>query len=261
MPEIRWILLTLTAALVGGHARADIPPPPGRTRVSYAFQIDAVPAGMTAIAFPGYSGEPDSHVIRLQPGVDVPSFQGYTPGLYLLPGADAAALSGKADDAVTAHLAATGRQCLLKIPRVFEVDTITGIEKMTDVIRLDATGTTCEARLVRTIYEGPGGQRGEGALDAAGNRTPPAPFGSDLPNVNDSGFARGALPTPAAPVAPTTPVATAPVSPAAQPPAATKPRVGAGCSVRAGDEGGHPTVLSLLALAILALARRPRSRR
>jgi len=241
----------LVAALAGTRARADLPPPDGMTRVEYVFRVDAVPAGTTLVGFPTYNLDDNgSSVVVLVAGKDVRSVQGYRPGIHALAAADAAGLP-REQQAIAAYLKAKGRPCLKEVPRVFQVATSTGITKMTDVIHVDASPGRCSASLVNTIYEGPGGQRGEGGVDAEGNRRPPAPFGSkDVPDVTQSGFATASTPvTPAIAGAPTS-ASPAPATPPASPEA---PRT-AGCSVAPSSAGPW-----LLAVPIVLLARRRRS--
>lgn len=252
MLDLRVVLAALTVALVSADALADLPPPEGETRVDYTFTIDAVPAGMTVIGFPSYNFKtPDTHVVLVQPGEEVRMFQGWTPGLYVVPSADAADVTGS-DDAVKAYLAAKGKQCLTKVPRVFSVATTSGVEKMSDVIHLDASTSGCTATLARTRYEGPGG-KGEGGVDASGKRTPPSPFGADLPDVRASGFVLATTPAPATPTSTPTPVATPASAPA---PSTAPPASTSACSLRTDRNDGALTLLLTLLLGVTARPRR-----
>lgn len=230
----------LLAALVRTPARADLPPPAGQTRVQYLFRIDGVPHEIAVIAYPTYNSRDPGDVASLAAGEDQLLVQGYQPGLYALPAADTAGLAGLTGDAVQTYLAAHAKPCLRQIPRVFAVPTATGITRMTDVIHITTTATTCSAALVTTIYEGADGARGEGNVDTTGQRTPPAPFGRDIPDVRGFG-----LSLPAPPLPP-------PVTPA-PPPRADPPQAGcAACNT------GDPASPWLLTIPLALLARRPR---
>lgn len=251
MSPLRISLVALALASAAAVARADVPPPPGITRVQYLFHVDVVPEGHAVIAFPTYDPGTGGRFVTLEAGKDVQSFQGYRPGLYLLPAADAAALAGKDEPALKAALDASARQCLKQVPRVYELPDEARITKITDTIHLDRTAAGCEARLVRTQYEGPAGERGEGGVDASGKRTPPAPFGK-VPDITESGFvlaASGPAPAPTPTPTPTSKPVTAPPAPVEH----SAPDKAGGCSVRATGERA-----SLVLLALLLLARRRR---
>lgn len=249
-PWIALAALALSLTLTADLAWADLPPPPGVRRVDYIFQIDAVPEGYAAIAFPGYDLNTGASVVSLQASAEVRSVQGYTPGIYVLPPADAAALAGKSDDAVRELLDARALRCLQQIPRVFQVPESTRIATMTDVIHLEVKDSTCQATLVVTRYEGPDGERGEGGVDTRGERTPPAPFGP-APNVADAGFvlANAAAPAPAA-----TQVASTPEPASTAKPASTPPPTTGTCAVGPADD--RTAALALLLLACAAPRRR-----
>ncbi len=261
MLNLRATLTALTITLASANAMADVPPPDGETRVNYTFTIDGVPAGMVVVGFPAYNSKtPDTHVVRVHPGEDVQMFQGWTPGLWVVPSADAAGVTGN-DDAVKAYLAAKGKPCLKQVPRIFTVSTVTGITKMADIIHLDASAGGCAATLANTRYEGPGG-KGEGGIDSSGRRKPPPPFGGDVPDVRAAGFVLTADPAPAStsvpdviPV-PAKPPATpaTPATPASKP--AAPPASSGGCSLRARTEDGAPTLLLTLCVGILTRPRR-----
>src|SRR5262249_30043996 len=118
--------------------------------------------------------------------------------------------------------------------------------------------------LVKTIYGGAKGERGEGTVDASGHRLPPAPFGKDLPLVEDIGIplgTSGAAPATAS-VAASAAAAPSPSPSSASPSAreeVTPPRAGcAGCALPAGSQPGAGA-LALLALGLSA-SRRARRR-
>lgn len=131
---------------------------------------------------------------------------------------------------------------------MFELPDEARVTKLTDATPLDVTTTGCEARLVRTQYEGPDGARGEGGVDANDKRAPPAPFGP-VPDITESGFVLAAFsPTPT----PTPP----PAKDVTAPPTATEHRVAektGGCSIHSPSERA-----SLVLLPLLRLARRRR---
>lgn len=243
-------LVLLAGLLLAAPARADVPPPDGQTRVHYLFRVDALPDGAALVAYPSYDTDGGNAII-LAAGKDVPSFQGYRPGIYALPAADVAALPRKDHAEAGKYLEAKARQCLKEVPRVFQVATTAGITRMTDVIHVTTAPEGCKVSLVSTLYEGPGGARGEGGLDARGHRTPPAPFGKDdLPAVE--GFTLDPSATPPAPEAPPPnnpgPTPVTPGKPEAPPPAAAS-----GCSVAPSPA---PWLLAPLALLLRRRTRR-----
>lgn len=238
--------LGLLLALTSATARADVPPPAGQTRVQYAVRVVGGGPGVALVAHPTYGPEGGS-VALVSPEQELRFVQGYQPGIYSLPAEEAAALVGRSGEEVDRALAAKGRVCVQKVPRVFQVATETRITAMTDVFEIAATPTSCRATLARTIYGGADGQTGEGTVDAAGRRVPPAPFTDrDLPVVAALGFAPG----------PST--ASAPARPPANPPASEGPPASekAGCAIAATE--GHER--ALLVLVFVAVVRRRRRR-
>jgi hypothetical protein len=256
--------VAVAAALAGTRARADLPPPEGMTRVDYLFRVDGVPEGTALVAFPAHNmGEEGGLVVPLTAGTDVRSFQGYTPGIYALAPADAAKIprEDRGEQAqAEAYLTAKARKCLKQVPRVFQVATTTGLSRMTDVIHVNATAGGCSATLVTTIYEGANGARGEGGVDANGERTPPAPFGKDFANIKESGLDVSGAPPPAptppvvTPPIATPPVATPPVTPTPAPAKPEAPKA-AGCSL---DPSGAGLPGAWLLVAFVGLLRRRR---
>lgn len=252
-------------AFADGPARADLPPPPGTNKVQYAFRVTGVTSGFVAVAHPTYVSKGGSASV-LTPDKDEMLYQGYVPSLYALPAADAAELAGKEQDEAQKILAAKGRRCLEKVPRVFVVDSDTKIRAMVDVIRIDASATDCHASLVKTIYRGEPGEEGEGGIDASGRRTPPAPFSvGDLAPVLGMTAKGAASPSSTGTSAPDSPPPS-PTSTETTPPSNTPPPEAphagcAGCAtpVAPVTEGA---ALATLALGALAIRRRPlRSRR
>ena len=255
--------------MVSGEASADLPPPPGMAQVWYLFRVDAVPDGMTLVAFPAYNSDHQSgHHVALEAGKDVKSFQGYTPGLYALPTADAASLPDD-DGALKALLESKGKLCLKKIPRLFTVPTSTGVREVTDVMHVTVTPAGCSTRLVKTVFAGEKGKpSGEGGVDAAGKRLPPPPFGRDLPDVSAAGFVLdGATANVAAApaTAPTTAPTHGPVGPEGTGAAGARPVVPpseparggcAGCAVVSGASGWEAGLAALLVGLGLAARRR-----
>lgn len=242
----RFPLAWLFGALLGlsvGAARADLPPPQGQTRVDYRVRITGtVGPGLALVAHPSYVSAGGSVAIVTTES-ELRFVQGYRPGIYSLPAADAAALVGKSGEEVDKALAEKGRVCVQEVPRVFAVATETKITAMTDVIQVDAGPEACRAALARTLYRGEGGASGEGGADAAGRRVPPAPFtDKDLPPL-----------TGLAAASPTSAAATPPPASTQQgaTPAAEKPR--AGCAVGQADGAGG---LAALALGLLFRSRR-----
>src|SRR5689334_11620129 len=75
-------------------ARADLPPPPGQTRVSYTVRVISSTQGAALVAYPTYASGGGS-VELVTPNQDLKFFQGYTPGIYSLPAEEAASLVGK----------------------------------------------------------------------------------------------------------------------------------------------------------------------
>jgi hypothetical protein len=247
--------VALAVGLAGGAARADLPPPDGMTRVWYQFRIEGVPEDTALVAFPEHdSSRRDSHVLTLQAGKDNVSVKGYPPGLYALSPADAAALVGLDDNAAKSLLAAKAQPCLKAVPRVYQVPTTTKVERMVDVLRVTRTSAGCSTQLVTTHYAGKGGIEGDGGVDAAGHRLPPAPFGRDLPGVVDSGLSLD--PAAAPPAWATPPDQTGAASPQSGMPPSEAGRGGcAGCMEAPVSSGGVPALLVALGLA-LGLGRR-----
>lgn len=249
--------LGLVAGLCGWAtaARADLPPPPGRVRVQYTVRVTGGGPDVALVAHPTYAPGEDSAVERVRADVAMRFVQGYEPGIYSVPADEVAALIGKSGQEVERALAASGKVCVQRVPRVFQVAERTRIIGMTDVFHVEATREGCRATLVRTEYVGANGERGVGGVDAAGRRLPPAPFtGEGLPVVDGLGFSPE---TPnvgtGAPekVTPAVPDGAAP-RPTEPPPAAPAP---AGCAV----VGGQGSVGALLLIAGALLVRRRRA--
>lgn len=250
----------LLASLVGlGSARADLPPPPGTTRVAYSFRVDGTPKDRALIAFPLYRSG-GGRVVELTPGKDFTPFQGWTPGIYSVPASLLPTLVGNEnDDAVRQTLERQGQVCLKQVPRVFTVPTRTKIRSMVDVFQIDASPSGCKATLSKTLYAGADGEKGEGAADASGRRTPPAPFGNELPPVGDVGANAGATTTPTAAAPPS---ATASAAPATTSGGAPASRGGcAGCRIASGgDEPGWSFSIAAASALLAGLAARRRGR-
>lgn len=238
-------------------ARADVPPPEGLRRIDYRVQVTGGGPGVAIVAYPTYVSEGGS-VAVVKPDQELRFVQGYRPGIYSLPAEDAAALVGKSGEEVDRALAAKGRVCVEKVPRVFTVATDTKITAMTDIVEIVATPTSCRATLARTRYGGENGEAGEGTIDASGRRRPPAPFSDkDLEVVTELGFtpgpANGPAPGPAPVEAPPQKQEAAAPAPVREgPPAAEK----AGCSI--GGDAGAGRALALLALLAAVRGRRRR---
>jgi len=252
-------LLGLAAcALMASPARADLPPPPGMNKVQYAFRVTTVTSGFAAVAYPTYVSKGGSAVV-LTPDKDETLFQGYMPGIYALPAADAAELAGKSSEEAEKVLSAKGHRCLEKVPRVFTVDSDTKIRGMVDLIQIDATSTDCHASLVKTLYRGEAGEQGEGGIDASGRRTPPAPFSvGDLEPVVGMVAKGAASPSTSGTSAPDSPPPS--TSAAANPPSNTPPPAAqhAGCAGCATPSAPAPegAALAILVLGVLMLRRR-----
>lgn len=236
--------------LAEGAARADLPPPSGQTRVDYRVRVAAtLGPGLALVAHPTYVSSGGGSVVLMTAETELSFVQGYQPGIYSLPAADAAALVGKSGEEVDKALAEKGRVCIRQVPRVFTVATETKITAMTDVIQVDAGPEACRAALARTLYRGEGGASGEGGADAAGRRVPPAPFtDKDLPPLSGLAAASPRSAGATSPAAPTQRGAT---------PAAERPR--AGCALGQAEGAGG---LAVLALGLLSRRRRrPLSRK
>lgn len=223
------------------EARADLPPPPGQTRVGYSFRVTGKVSGAVLVAYPMYNSA-GGNVVELALGQDAVPVQGFTPGIYSLSAADVASLRGQEAAAVTDLLAKRAHVCVKAVPRVFSVPSATHVTSIVDVFEVDASATGCRTTFAKTLYGGGGGEKGEGSVDASGRRVPPAPFGDDLPPVGDLGFPLGG---------------TGP-SPASRGTDAPARGGCAGCAVSETEHGGA-------AIAALALAgawgRRRRARR
>ena len=162
--------------------------------MAYAFQVTGSVQGVELVAYPMNTGSGTARFLRLELDKEWRPVQGFVPGIYSLPAADAADLAlfdGKDDDALGRVLASKGHVCAKAVPRVFQVSVDTKIEAMVDVFRVDATPSGCRAALVKTLYSNAQGAHGEGSVDASGRRVPPEPFGDDLPEVGDLGFPLG----------------------------------------------------------------------
>jgi hypothetical protein len=259
---------SVSAALLltfAGVARADLPPPPGQTRVDYTFRVSGKTADVSLVAFPMY-GKNDRHFAAIELDKDLRPVQGYTPGIYSLDAATLASLDGKDDDAIKAVLASKARVCVKEVPRVFTVADSTNVSAMTDVFTVEATASACKASFAKTLYASAKGDKAEGSVDAKGHRVAPKPFGGDLPAVGDLGFPLGTAATPSpstssvgAPTTPTAPTSTASTTgPSTD---GTAPQRGgcAGCATA----GGTTTTEAALAVAVTlgALARRRSARR
>lgn len=221
--------------------RADVPPPPGRTRVAYRFRLDQAPEGRVIVAFPTYNFTDGAPSQVLEVAKDYNTVQGYQPGIYSLDRADASALPKKYDEA-KAFLESHAAVCLKQVPRVFEVPTGNGFNEVTDTFRVSMADGKCRTQLTSTTYRG-NGKSGQGGVLSNGKRRVPAPFRGDVPPVTDSGLdlsaaAAGPIATPtAATPTDTTPTDTTPTDasppnqPSATPVAPAARSVGcAGCT-------------------------------
>lgn len=170
-----------------GDSRADLPPPDGQTRVSYSFRVTGSTKDAVLVAFPMYVAD-GSNALALSLDRDEMCVQGYTPGIYSLPTADAASLAGKDQAKVKEILAAKGTPCVKAVPRVFTVPTPTRVTSIVDVFAIEAGAGSCRTSFAKTVYGGARGEKGEGGVDGSGHRLPPQPFGDDLPAVGDLGF-------------------------------------------------------------------------
>src|SRR5262249_9193540 len=92
---------------VDGAARADLPPPPGQTKVDYTVRVQSSTQGVELVAYPTYVSEGGS-VERVTAGKDLRFFQGYTPGIYSISAEDVASLVGKEGDKIDKVLSAKG---------------------------------------------------------------------------------------------------------------------------------------------------------
>ncbi len=264
----RSLAAILGSLLLGHSAHADLPPPVGMTRVLYQFRVDSVPAGMILVAFHAYNpANRKGNFVPLAAGKSVNSYQGYTPGIYALPQADAALLIDQDDKETEALLKTRAQLCLKAIPRVFTVSTRNNIAEMEDVLHVTVTPQGCSTHLVSTTYASPGGARGEGGVDAAGHRRPPPPFGQDLPDVLPSGLnLLGAPPSTGAPAGDATGSANsapagAPASVPARAPQSEPARGGcAGCAVLSVRPGANRGTWLAVALAVAVAWQRRRAR-
>lgn len=144
---------SLTASLgAGPSARADVAPPPGRTRVAYHYQLERPVEGRVVVAFATYTNS-DSNAQVLEAGKEYSTVQGYRPGLYSLVPADAAALPKKYEEAKQS-LETRGAVCLKQVPRVFEVPTAAGFNQVSDVFQITMVEGKCQTRLASTTYRG-----------------------------------------------------------------------------------------------------------
>jgi hypothetical protein len=253
---IRRVIGILGAVVLSGSicesvVRADLPPEPGQTRVDYTFRASGTETGVVLIAFPMYNSA-GGHVLPLDLDKDARPVQGYTPGIYSLSADDAASLKGNEDDeSIASTLKAKAHLCVKKVPRLFTVPTPTNITSVADVFHIDATTTACVASFQKTLYAGANGEKGEGTIDKAGHRLPPAPFGHDLPVVGDLGFVLGPTTAPSSTAAPSTD-STTPID------NTSPPRAGcASCVVSPSDARGGE-VFWIAALALGGLARLPK---
>lgn len=180
----RALLFALSCLTASVTARADLPPPPGQTRVSYSFRVGGKWEGVALVAFPMYTSG-GGLVARIETGKDLTPFQGYTPGIYAMRAGDVASISETKDDAAVRKLLdEKARVCVKQVPRVFTVPTSTKVHGIVDVFTVEATPDKCSASLEKSLYRGERGVEGEGKIDASGRRVPPSPFGSELPPVN-----------------------------------------------------------------------------
>lgn len=259
-------------AVSAGDARADLPPPPGQTRVGYSFRVTGTVKDAVLVAYPLYNSGGGT-VVDIVFDKDLVPIQGWTPGIYSLSSADATALRAIQEPKDAADfLEKKAHVCVKSVPRLFNVPSATHVSSAVDVFQIDATATSCKASFAKSIYTGEKGEKGEGTVDAAGHRIVPAPFGKGLPDVGDLGFALDgkAPPTPSTP--PTSSPSAAPSgvpssTPSSFPTAAPQPtddnapkRGGcAGCIVSGSDDA--PLFGGLLALGIVAgLVSRRRNR-
>lgn len=246
----------LGAALVwdAPSALADLPPPPGQTRVNYMLKVSGAPAGSVIVASPMYNSEGGS-VVVVNDGAEVGFFQGYVPSVYTLSAADLPSVQGKGPEALAA-LNSKALVCIKKVPRVFQVPTVSRVTKMVDVFQIEVAEGVCKATLVKTLYSGASGESGEGGVDASGKRTAPAPFVADeLPPIGDTSLAPKGASAPAA-----TGTAAANSDQPANAPAASQGGC-AGCSAAGiGASGAGAAFLAALALLTGRRKRRTKSR-
>jgi hypothetical protein len=70
-----WAACTLVASFVTVESRADLPPPPGQTRVDYTFRVTGSVRDVVIVAFPIYvSG--GKHALELELEKEVRPVQG-----------------------------------------------------------------------------------------------------------------------------------------------------------------------------------------
>lgn len=185
-----WAACLLAASLVSVQARADLPPPPGQTRVSYSFRVAGEVRDVVLVAFPIYTAG-GKYALELELGKDATPVQGWTPGIYAIRAGDFSPVKDSTDDsAVRQVLESKGRLCVKKVPRVFTVPTSTKVTSLRDEFAVQATPEGCRATLEKTLYRGANREEGEGTVDSSGRRVPPAPFGSELPAIGDRAHAR-----------------------------------------------------------------------
>ena len=64
-------MVALGVALTSGAAQADVPPPPGQTRVAYEFRVDNIPDGVALVAFAAYNSKlKNGHFVLLAANQD-----------------------------------------------------------------------------------------------------------------------------------------------------------------------------------------------
>lgn len=271
MRKLSALALALLVASFAAPSRADLPPPPGQTRVDYSFEVDAGVDGSAIVAFPSYGSGDASNVQVIEAGRKVTPIKGWTPGIYLLPSGDVAGVPKGDQEAAKAYLEAHAKTCVKQVPRVYQIATETKVDKLHDVIHVDAKGGACRASLVKSLYTSTDGKKVDGGVDANGNRTAAPPIGKDLPSVSEAGFvgAGTAPPTDASPPSPSSasptpsaaPSSSGAPAPSSKPGADPPPSNGcAGCALTEPTSRGAGALLAGGALALaIARRRRPRS--
>jgi len=255
-------LFALLALGLARPSRADVPPPPGYTRVAYSYQLSAPVEGRAIVAFPTYTNAGGVAEV-MEGGKEYRTVQGYAPGLYSVARADADALP-KGDEDVKKLLAARGVQCIKAMPRIYQVPIKNGFTQMRDVFRVTMNEGKCRTELVSTTYEG-NGKKAEGGVLSNGTRNVPAPFAAfEIDPIGDIGIDLAGAPkaSDAPSPAPLDAPANGPSSPAApaEPPATHEPPSAgcAGCADTGRSPSGDAWALGGLLALGAALQRRRR---
>jgi hypothetical protein len=129
---------------------ADVPTPPGITRMVYTARFTGKTEGVVLVAFPADHGG-KGNVAPVALDQDLRSVQGYVPGIYSVTSEVAAQRIGnESRQAVTALLAEKGHVCVKKIPRVFNVPTTDQITSIADVFQVSATTEARKTTFVKT---------------------------------------------------------------------------------------------------------------